>query len=110
MNYLFLLGAIVAEVVATSALAASERFTRLGPSLIVVVGYATAFYLLSWVLRTIPVGVAYAIWSGLGIVLVSIVGVFYFKQRLDFAGLVGIGLIVAGVVVLQLFSAAGHHR
>ena len=80
MHYLYLLIAIVAEVVATSALKASEQFTRLIPSLLVVAGYATAFYFLSLTLESIPVGVAYAIWSGLGIVLVSVVGAMLFRQ------------------------------
>lgn len=101
--------AIVAEVVGTTALKASDGFTRLGPSLVVVVGYATAFYCLSLVLRTIPVGVAYAIWSGLGIVLITLVAFVVYRQSIDMAGLAGMGLIIAGVVVLNVFSkSAGH--
>lgn len=109
MNYLFLLIAIVAEVVATSALKASEGFSKLGPSLIVVAGYAVAFYFLSLTLKGIPLGVAYAIWSGMGVVLVAVVGVFLYKQSLDAAGVVGMALIVAGVIVLNLFSKTAAH-
>lgn len=103
-NWAFLLVAIVAEVIATSFLKASESFTRLGPSIVVVVGYGAAFYFLSLALRTIPVGVAYAIWSGIGIALLVLVGLVVYGQRLDAPGLLGIGLIVAGVLVLNLFS------
>jgi small multidrug resistance pump len=107
--YIPLLAAIVLEVIATSALQASQQFTRLGPSLLVVVGYAGAFYCLSLALRGIPVGVAYAIWSGLGIVLISGVGWLVYGQKLDLPALLGIGLIMAGVLVVNLFSkTAGH--
>jgi small multidrug resistance pump len=109
MHYLFLLIAIVAEVVATSALKASEQFTRLIPSLLVVAGYATAFYFLSLTLQSIPVGVAYAIWSGLGIVLVTIVGAVLFRQIPDAAAIAGMALVVAGIVVMNLFSKMGSH-
>ncbi|MGE0350902.1 MAG: multidrug efflux SMR transporter [Hydrogenophaga sp.] len=101
--------AIVAEVIGTTALKASENFTRLGPSLVVVLGYGVAFYCLSLVLRSIPVGVAYAIWSGLGIVLITLVAYLVYDQRIDLAGLIGMGLIVAGVVVLNLFSKSSVH-
>lgn len=104
MNWLFLAVAIVAEVIATSALKASEGFSKLMPSMLVVVGYGIAFYMLSRVLSAIPVGIAYAIWSGAGIVLVSLVGLFFYKQRLDFPAMLGIALIIAGVVVMQVFS------
>lgn len=104
MNYFFLAVAILAEVLATSALKTCHGFTRLGPSLIVVAGYAIAFYSLSLTLRTVPVAVAYAIWSGVGVALVTAIGWVFFKQRIDPAGLVGLGLIVAGVVVLQVLS------
>lgn len=104
IGYLYLSIAIAAEVVATSALKASEGFTRTVPSLIVGIGYATAFYFLSLVLRTVPVGVAYAIWSGVGIVLIAAIGWLFMKQTLDAGALAGIGLIVAGVAVIQLFS------
>ncbi|MBB5215775.1 DMT family transporter [Parapusillimonas granuli] len=109
MSWLYLAIAIVAEVVATSALKASEGFTRLTPSAIVVAGYGLAFFMLAQTLRTIPVGVAYAIWSGVGIVLVSIAGLVLFKQRLDAPAVLGIGLIIAGVLVMQVFSKTSGH-
>jgi small multidrug resistance pump len=109
MPYLYLAGAILGEVIATSALKASEGFTKLLPSLLVVAGYALAFYLLSMVLKTIPVGVAYAIWSGAGIALITVVGWVVYGQKIDVAGVVGLALIMAGVIVLQLFSKAAAH-
>ncbi|PKO67431.1 MAG: QacE family quaternary ammonium compound efflux SMR transporter [Betaproteobacteria bacterium HGW-Betaproteobacteria-16] len=110
MNAWMMLGlAIVAEVIGTTALKASEGFTRLAPSLIVVVGYAVAFYCLSLVLKSIPVGVTYAIWSGLGIVLITVVAFMVYGQRIDLAGLIGMGLIIAGVVVLNVFSKTSAH-
>ena len=108
-HHLFLLGAIVAEVVATSALKASEGFTRWGPTALVVVGYALAFWLLSLTLRTIPVGLAYAIWSGLGIVLISLIGWRVFGQALDLPAMIGLALIIAGVMVVNLFSKSMPH-
>lgn len=104
--WLLLALAIVAEVVGTSALKASEGFTRLVPSVVVVLGYAVAFYCLSLVLKTIPVGVTYAIWSGLGIVLITLVAWLVYGQTIDLAAVLGMGLIVAGVVVLQVFSVS----
>lgn len=110
MNGWIALGlAIVAEVVGTSALKASEGFTRPVPSALVIAGYAVAFYCLSLVLRTIPVGVAYAVWSGLGIVLITLVAWVVYGQAIDLAGLIGMALIVAGVLVLNLFSRAAPH-
>ena len=110
MNTYWILGAaIVAEVVGTSALKASEGFTRLWPSCLVVLGYGVAFYCLSLTLKTIPMGVAYAIWSGLGIVLITLVAFVLYGQKIDLAGLLGMGLIVAGVVVLNVFSKAAAH-
>jgi small multidrug resistance pump len=109
MHFVYLMIAIVAEVVATSALKASERFTRLPASLLVIAGYATAFYFLSLTLEAIPVGVAYAIWSGLGIVLVTIVAAVVFRQIPDAAAIAGMTLIIAGVVVMHLFSKMGSH-
>ena len=109
VQWLFLCVAIIAEVAATSALKAAEGFTRLAPSLIVIVGYAIAFYFLSLTLRSIPVGVVYAIWSGVGIVLITLVGWVLFRQALDIPALLGIGLIVAGVIVLQAFSKSAIH-
>lgn len=104
MPFLYLAIAIIAEVIGTSALKASNGFTVWLPSLVVAVGYGVSFYFLSLALRAIPVGVAYAIWSGVGIVLISVIGWALFRQRLDAAALVGIGLIIAGVIVIQLFS------
>jgi len=105
-HWLFLGIAIVAEVTATSALKASEGFNRLWPSAVVVLGYGVAFYFLSLTLRTVPVGVAYAIWSGLGVVLVALLSWWLFGQKLDLAALLGMGLIVAGVLVMNLFSSS----
>ena len=109
MAYSYLAIAIIAEVIATSALKASEEFTKLVPSLIVVIGYGVAFYLLTHVLKTIPVGVTYAIWSGLGIVLVTIASVILYKQTPDLPAVLGMGLIVAGVVVINVFSKTVGH-
>lgn len=109
MTFVYLVLAIVAEVIATSALKASIGFTRPLPSIIVVFGYGLAFYLLSLVLRTLPVGVAYAIWAGLGIVLVTLVGIVVFGEKPDLPAVLGISLIVAGVVMLQVFSKMNVH-
>jgi small multidrug resistance pump len=110
MNWLYLAIAIVAEVIATSALKASNGFTRIGPVLILIAGYGVAFFLLSQTLKSIPVGIAYAIWSGVGIVLVTLIGFFLYKQKLDLPALIGIGLIILGVVVMQVFSkTSGSH-
>ncbi|MBC2717203.1 MAG: multidrug efflux SMR transporter [Desulfobacteraceae bacterium] len=109
MTYLYLAIAIVAEVAATSALKASVEFTKLLPSLIVVVGYGVAFYFMTLVLRTIPIGITYAVWAGLGIVLVAIVGALLYKQMPDIPALIGMGLIVAGVVVIHVFSKTVSH-
>jgi len=108
-GYLYLSVAIVAEVIATSALKASNGFTNPLPSTVVLVGYGIAFYFLSLVLRTVPVGVAYAIWSGAGIVLIALVGWLMLKQALDAPAIVGMALIVAGVAVIQLFSRSAAH-
>ena len=108
-SWLFLFGAIAAEVIGTTALKATHGFTRLAPSVVVVAAYALAFYLLSLVMRTLPTGVVYAVWSGLGIVLISALGWLLHGQKLDLAALLGIGLIVAGVAVIQLFSKTAAH-
>jgi small multidrug resistance pump len=109
MNWLYLMVAIIAEVIATSALKATAGFTRLIPSLLVIVGYGTAFYFLSLTLRSIPLGIAYALWSGIGIVLVSIVGWLLYRQHLDVPAIIGIALMISGVLVINLFSkSAGH--
>jgi small multidrug resistance pump len=109
MQWIFLAVAIVSEVIGTSALKASEGFSRPWPSLIVIVGYALAFYLLSRTLETIPVGVAYAVWSGAGIVLITLVAWLYHGQTLDLPAIIGISLIVAGVLILHLFSKNPAH-
>ncbi|GJL71680.1 MAG: multidrug transporter [Nitrosomonas sp.] len=109
MGYWYLAIAIIAEVIATNALKASDEFTKLIPSIIVVVGYGTAFYFLSLVLKTISIGVAYAIWSGMGIVLVSVVAAVLFKQVPDLPAIIGMGLIVSGVVVMHVFSKTIDH-
>jgi small multidrug resistance pump len=109
LGYLYLAVAIIAEVVATNALKASDGFTRLIPSIIVVVGYGAAFYLLALVLKTIPVALAYAIWAGLGIVLVALAAAVMFRQIPDLPGLIGIALIVAGVIVISAFSKTTGH-
>ncbi|TKC59973.1 multidrug efflux SMR transporter [Pedobacter hiemivivus] len=108
-NYLFLLMAIICEIIATTALKASEQFTKLWPSVLVVVGYSLAFYFLSITLNKLSLGIAYAIWSGVGIVLVSIMGLVIYKQKLDTAALIGISLIVIGVVVINVFSKSSAH-
>jgi len=108
-GYLYLGIAIVMEVIATTALKASEGFSRPGPSLLTILGYAVAFYFLSLTLRTIPVGIAYAIWSGVGIVLISAVGWIWLRQALDVPAMIGLGLIVAGVIVVNLFSKSVAH-
>ncbi len=109
MGYLYLSLAIVAEVIATTALQASNGFTRPGPSLLVVVGYGLAFYLLSRVLRYLPMGVTYAIWAGAGIVLICVAGAVVYRQIPDLPAVFGMGLIVAGVAVINLFSKTVGH-
>jgi small multidrug resistance pump len=104
MAYLYLFVAIVAEVMGTLALKATEGFTKLVPSLIVIVGYAVSFYFVGLALKSMSIGVAYAIWSGVGLALVAIAGMVLYKQVPDLAALVGILLILAGVVVINLFS------
>ncbi|SIQ36579.1 DMT family transporter [Marinobacterium stanieri] len=107
--WLFLSIAIVSEVVATSALKSSEGFSRLLPSAVVVVGYLLAFYFLSLTLKAIPIGIAYAIWAGVGIVLIALVGWWLYGQKLDLAAIIGMGLILAGVAVINVFSTSGGH-
>lgn len=110
MVYFLLFIAIIAEVIATTSLKYSEQFTRLIPSVIVVIGYGTAFYLLTIVLKTMQVGIAYAIWTSVGIVIVSVIGMILFKQTPDLPAIIGIMLITAGVISITLFSktTAGH--
>ncbi|PIJ71411.1 multidrug DMT transporter [Erwinia sp. OLTSP20] len=104
--YLLLLISVAAETVATSMVKASDGFTRLVPSLIVVIGYGISFYGLSHVVKVLNLGVAYAIWAGLGIILVSMISYFYYHQKLDLPAIVGITFIIAGVVIINLFSAS----
>ena len=104
MGYAYLAIAIVAEVIGTSALKASDEFTKLWPSVLVVIGYGISFYCLSLVLKLIPIGIAYAIWAGVGIVLITVIGALLFRQTLDMPALFGISLIVCGVIVINLFS------
>ncbi|RJP43895.1 MAG: QacE family quaternary ammonium compound efflux SMR transporter [Desulfobacteraceae bacterium] len=108
-HWLFLSVAILAEVMGTSALKASDGFTRLWPSILVICCYGVAFYFLSLTLRAIPVGVAYAVWAGVGIVLITMAGWLFFDQRLDFPAILGITLIVAGIVVMNAFSKVVPH-
>ena len=107
--YLYLGVAIIAEVIATTALRASDGFTQLWPSIISIAGYVVAFYFLSLTLRTMPVGVAYAIWSGVGIVLISLAGWLLYKQLLDLPAIIGMGMIMVGVMVINLFSKSTVH-
>jgi len=109
MVYVYLLIAIVSEVIGTSALKASDGFTRLWPSALTLAGYGLAFYFLSLTLAVIPVGIAYAVWSGVGIVLIALVGVLWFGQALDLPALIGLGLILAGVLTINLFSGSVTH-
>ncbi len=109
MPYLILAAAILAETIGTTALQASQQFTRLGPSIVVVLAYAVAFYLLAIALKFMPVGIAYAIWSGLGIVFIALIGLLVFGQKLDLAAVLGIVLIVAGIAVINLFSTSATH-
>jgi small multidrug resistance pump len=107
--YLYLGAAILAEVIATSLLKTSQGFTRLWPSVATVIGYAISFYCLAQTLGSVPTGVAYAIWSGVGIVLISLIAWWVYGQTLDAPALIGMGLIVAGVVVINLFSKSVAH-
>ena len=109
MKWVYLVVAVAGEVIATSALKSSAGFTKLGPSVIVVAGYGVAFYFLSLTLDVIPVGISYALWSGIGIVFISLIGWILFGQRLDLPAMVGIGLIVAGVAVINLLSESSSH-
>ncbi len=109
VTYLFLVVAIAAEVVATTALARSESFTRLWPSVVTVVGYGVAFYFLSFPLRVLPTGVVYAVWSGLGIVFIAAIAWLVYGQKLDLPAILGLALIVAGVAVVNLFSKTVGH-
>lgn len=107
--YFVLLIAVIAETIGTTALQASQQFTRLWPSLIVVIGYGLAFYFMSITLRYMPVGIVYAMWSGLGIVLIALIGYLVFGQHLDWPAVLGLGMIISGILIIHLFSkSAGH--
>jgi small multidrug resistance pump len=109
VSYLYLSAAIVFEVIGTVALKASDTFTRLVPSVVTLIAYPVCFFFLALTLRTIPVGIAYAIWSGVGIVLIAFIGWFWFKQTLDAPALLGLALIIAGIVVVNAFSQSLPH-
>jgi len=109
IHYLYLSLAVIAETIGTSALQASQQFTKLVPSVIVVVAYAAAFYLLSLTLRTMPVGIMYAMWSGLGIVLIALIGFAVFGQKLDAPAIIGMAMILGGIVVIHVFSKTSGH-
>tara|TARA_B110000967_G_scaffold156457_1_gene161448 strand:- start:325 stop:657 length:333 start_codon:yes stop_codon:yes gene_type:complete len=108
-SWLLLLLAVVCEVVGTSAIKYSNGFTKIVPSIVVFIGFGVAFYILSITLKVIPIGMAYAVWSGLGIVLISIIGHFVFQQRLDAPAFVGMSFILVGVIIMQIFSKAVAH-
>jgi small multidrug resistance pump len=108
-HWLALAIAIIAEVIGTTALKASNEFTRLLPSLIVVVGYGTAFYFMSISMRVLPVGIMYAIWSGMGIVLISVLGWLVYRQTLDMPAMIGLAFILAGVIIINMFSKSVGH-
>ena len=108
-NFIFLFIAIICETVATTALKSSEQFTKLTPTIITVIGYLGAFYFLSLALKTIPIGIAYAIWSGFGIILITFVGIFVFKQTPDLPAIIGIILILSGVIIINVFSKTTAH-
>ena len=109
LHYVYLIVAVAAETIGTTALQASDQFTKTGPTIVVVLAYAVAFYFLGVALKYIPVGIAYALWSGLGIIMIAFIGFAVFRQTLDLPALLGLGLIIAGIVVIQLFSKTATH-
>ena len=109
MSWLFLAIAILCEIVATSALKATDGFTRAGPSAVVIAGYAVSFYFFSLAVRIIPVGIAYALWSGVGIMAIALIAWVIYDQTLDLAAILGLALIIAGIVVLNVFSRSNVH-
>ena len=109
MHYAILLAAVIAETIGTTALYASQQFTRLWPSLLVVASYAISFYLLSMTLKWFPVGIMYAFWSGMGIVLIALFGFLVYGQRLDWPAIIGLAMIVGGIVVIHVFSTTATH-
>lgn len=109
IHYIYLLIAVITETIGTAAMQASEQFTRFWPSVLLVVAYGISFYFLALTLKYMPVSIVYAIWSGLGIVFIAIIGWLVFKQTLDLAAIAGMGLIIAGVIVINLFSGSATH-
>jgi small multidrug resistance pump len=109
LHYVYLVFAVIAETIGTTALQASQQFTRLGPSILVVIGYGLAFYLMALTLRHMPVGIVYAIWSGLGIFFIAVIGWLVFGQKLDLPAVLGLGLIMAGILIIHLFSKTSGH-
>ena len=109
MKYLFLVAAVLSETIGTSALQASNQFTKFWPSVIVVISYALAFYFLSITLKYIPVGIAYALWASLGIIFITIVGLVVFGRKLDSAAIIGLTMIILGIAVIHLFSTTSSH-
>ena len=109
LHYIFLIFAIIAETIGTTALQANHQFTRFWPSVLVVIAYGLSFYLLAQTLRVMPVGVVYAMWSGLGIVMIAAIGYLVFGQRLDLPAVIGIGMILCGILVIHLFSKTSPH-
>ena len=108
-HYIHLILAIITETIGTTALQASAQFTRFWPSVLCVVAYAASFYLLALALKVMPVGILYAIWSGLGIILIAVIGLAVFGQKLDLPAVIGMGLIIGGIIVIQLFSNTATH-
>ncbi len=109
VHYIYLVIAVIAETIGTSALQASQQFSRFWPSVTVIIAYSIAFYLLSLTLRTMPVGIMYAMWSGLGIVFIAIIGYVVFDQKLDLPAIVGLVMIVGGILVINLLSNTSTH-
>lgn len=109
VHYIYLIIAVICETAGTACLKASNEFTKLWPSLGVLIGFAGAFYFLALTLRFMPIGIVYAVWSGLGIILITLIGLFVFKQSLDTAAYIGLGFIIVGVVILNVFSSSGSH-
>lgn len=109
VHYIYLIIAVICETFGTACLKASNEFTKLWPSLGVIIGFAGAFYFLSLTLRTMPIGIVYAIWSGLGIILITLIGLFLFKQSLDAAAYIGMGFILIGVIIINVFSNSSTH-
>ncbi|WP_299612579.1 SMR family transporter [uncultured Tateyamaria sp.] len=109
LHYIYLIVAVAAETVGTTALQASDQFSRFWPTVVVVIAYGFAFFFLGIALKYIPVGIAYAMWSGLGIILIALIGFAIFGQRLDLPAVLGLGMIIAGIVVIQVFSKTATH-